>query len=76
MSKTVIVQNKTHEEMRLMLEPLGEVYDIPPNVEVEIRGGRRLTDGLRIELYPENTVSVWVPFDVDVLCNQEVVQPS
>ena len=70
------IRNKSGETLRVMLEPLTPVYDVPAGGEIVIRqvfsDGY---DGFAVDYWPENFLSVWVPGEVVVESNGVIVPP-
>ena len=44
--RKVIIYNRTNIDLRLMIEPIGESYDVAPGLAVELSGAFDWTKGL------------------------------
>lgn len=66
------IENKTGQVLRIMLEPWAIEYDINHGETVEVSCD---VSELKIDVWPENFVAIWVPSDEPVLRNGEVMTP-
>jgi hypothetical protein len=76
MADRMKISNKTSFELRLVLEPIADSYDIGPGEEVEISGSLGFNgEAFNIELYPENAIGIWVSDDAVVYQNDRRKEP-
>ena len=70
------IRNNSGETLRVMLEPLAEIYDVPPGGKIVIRQvSSDGSDGFVVDYWPENFLAVWVPGEVVVEADGVVVPP-
>jgi hypothetical protein len=70
------IRNQSDKTLRVMIEPLARVYDVPPGGEILIRPvSSEGSDRFEVEVWPDNFLSVWVPGDVLVESDGRILPP-
>ena len=65
--KTIIFRNKTQFIQRIILEPWGDAYDLPPDSEVDIKSNfEDDTIDFEINIEAKNIAVLWVPFETEI----------
>jgi hypothetical protein len=74
--RRVIIYNRANIDLRLMIEPVGESYDVAPGLAVELSGAFDLDEGiLELEHWGDNTISVFAPAETIVTSRNSRLRP-
>jgi hypothetical protein len=55
------IKNNSPQQLRIILEPWADSYDLEPGEQAEINGEFTKSNGSSlVEVYPDNCLSIWV----------------